>query len=209
MKKILTLSIVSLMFVSALQIASAQGKASAQGGAVTPQGTQQRIQDPSLNDEAIAVPQGSQQGQMGQQPGVGMGMNQGLGVATQSLNRVAERANNPEIGQQVRTMVESHQQIQTKNQEAIKTMSQRNNALKFFLGPDYKNAGQVRSNIVSLRNDISQLEALKEDATEEDVEDIQLAIDELQTEAEDLDSQLEEQLSGFSLFGWLARRFAN
>lgn len=208
MKKILTLSIISLMFVAGLQVASAQGRA------VAPQGTQQRIQDPTLNEEMVAAPQGAQQGQMGQQVGAGnalndANMNQGMGVATQSLNRVAERANNPEIGQQVRTMVESHQQIQTKNQEAIKTMSQRNNALKFFLGPDYKNAGQVRSNIVSLRNNISQLETLKETATDEDADDIQLAIDELQTEADGLDSQLEEQLSGFSLFGWLARRFAN
>jgi hypothetical protein len=106
-------------------------------------------------------------------------------------------------------MTEEHQEIQTKTQTAMKNMSQRNTALKFFLGPDYKNAGEVRSNLVNLRNDISKLETLKETANEEDMEDIDAAITELKAEADSLDTQLEEELSGFSLFGWLAQRLAN
>ncbi len=109
----------------------------------------------------------------------------------------------------MRTMVQSHQQIQTKTQTAIKTMDKRGKAMKFLIGPDYKNAGQIRSDVVSLRNDIDKLEKIKDDVDTTNAEDVQVAIDELQTEADSLDVQLEDQLSGFSLFGWLAKRFAN
>lgn len=207
-EKIVTASAISLLIVSTPVVVMAQGQGQGQLN-----GVQQRVQDPTTHDGETIVPQGDQLDQAGQAGAgnqVGSGaMGQGIGKATQSLNRVAERTNNPEIGEQVRTMVQSHQQIQTKVQTAVQAMSKRNGVVKFLLGPDYKNAGQVRSNVVDLRNDIDKLERMKADATASDVEDIQTAIDELQIEADTLDAQLEEELSGFSLFGWLARRFAN
>jgi len=160
----------------------------------------------------LAIPifvsaQGSQQGQAEQQqiaPG-----NRGIETAAQSLNRVVERNNNPEIGEQVRTMVQNHEQVQTRTKTALHQMSQRNEAVKFMIGPDYKNAGQVRSDVVGLRNDIKQLEQIKTKTSPTDVGDVQGAIDELQVEADALEVELTEQLSGFSLFGWLAKLFAN
>lgn len=206
MKKVITLSIVSLLFMSCLQTVSAQKRSAA-----SQTGTQQRIQEPALHEDAPVLPRDGQQGQkapmaaQGEMPSLG----QGIGRSTESLNRVAERMNNPEIGEQVRTMVQSHEKVQVRTKTAIQNMSKRNKALKFLIGPDYKNAGQVRSDVVGLRNDIDQLEKLKEDATTTDAEDIQVAIDELKVEADSLDTQIQEQTSGFSLFGWLAKRFAN
>jgi len=49
----------------------------------------------------------------------------------------------------------------------------------------------------------------KQKALPADTVDIQGAINELQLEADGLESQLEEQLSGFSLFGWLAKLLAD
>ena len=54
-----------------------------------------------------------------------------------------------------------------------------------------------------------KLEKIKEDSTPADYEDIQGAIDELQTEADELEIQLEDRLSGISLFGWLAKLLIN
>jgi len=210
MKKIITFTIISLAMCATPTLVLAQGQQQGQSN-----DSQQRIQDPTLHkDDAVVLPQGNQQGQVDQQAGSGNGVNsesgnQGIGKATQSLNRVSERTNNPEIGEQVRTMVQSHQQIQTKTQTAIKTMDKRGKAMKFLIGPDYKNAGQIRSDVVSLRNDIGKLEKIKDDVDTTNAEDVQVAIDELQTEADSLNVQLEDQLSGFSLFGWLAKRFAN
>lgn len=151
--------------------------------------------------------QGGQGTQMGQQQ-VGIGVGGGIVSATQSLNRVTTRMNNPEVGQQIRTMVQAHEQIQARTETALQQMDQRNQAVKLLIGPDYKNAGQVRSDVVALQNDIKQLETIKEDASTTDAKEIDTAIAELQTEASNLETQIATRVSGFSLFGWLARLLA-
>ena len=158
-----------------------------------------------LATPTILFAQGNQQGQAGQQAVA----NRGIETAAENLNRVTERNNNPEIGEQVRSMVQNHEKVQTRTKTALHQMNQRNQAVRFLIGPDYKNAGQVRSDVVSLRNDIRQLEQIKDDSLPADAGDVQGAIDELQIEADELEAQLAEQLSGFSLFGWLAKLFAN
>ena len=201
MKKILTISVISLAILVLPSFVLAQGNQQGQGA-------QQRVQDPVTQDDTIVVsPQDNQQGQGGQQQTETE--NRGIETAAQNLNRVAERNNNPEIGEQVRSMVQTHERVQTRTKTALHQMSQRNKAVKFLLGPDYKNAGQVRSDVVSLRNDIKKLEQIKEDSLPVDAGDVQGAIDELQVEANDLETQLTEQLSGFSLFGWLAKLVTN
>ena len=204
MKKIITISAISLAILVLPSFVLAQGNQQGQGG--TQQ--QDRVQDPTTHDDtAVVSPQGNQQGQgVQQQTGTG---NKGIETAIQSLNRVAERNNNPEIGEQVRSMVQNHEKVQTRTKTALQQMSQRNKAVKFLLGPDYKNAGQVRSDVVGLRNDIKKLEQIKEGSLPADAGDVQGAIDELQVEADELEAQLTEQLSGFSLFGWLAKLLAN
>ena len=205
-EKVVLISAVALLVALTPAVVLAQGQGQGQQN-----GVQQQIQDPTTHDgDVVVVMEGDQLGQAGGGNNIDtQAVGQGIGKATQSLSRVAESTNNPKIGEQVRTMVQNHQQIQTKVQTAVQTMSKRSGIAKFLLGPDYKNAGQVRSNIVDLRNDIDKLERMKADATASDAEDIQMAIDELQAEADVLDTQLEEQLSGFSLLGWLARRLAN
>ena len=198
MKKIITISAISLAILVLPSFVLAQSNQQGRGG------TQQKVQDPIIHEDTTVVsPQGNQQGQgVQQQTGT---ENKGIETAIQNLNRVTERNNNPEIGEQVRSMVQNHERVQTRTKTALQQMSQRNQAVKFLLGPDYKNAGQVRSDVVSLRNDIRKLEQIKEDSLPVDARDVQGAIDELQVEADGLEVQLSEQLSGFSLFGWLAR----
>ena len=201
MKKIITMSAISLLTFATPFFVLAQGKQQGQGG------VQERVQDPTTHaDTAVVSPQGSQQGQGAQQL-IGVG-NKGIEKAVQNLKRVTGRNNNPEIGEQIRSMVQSHEEIQTRTKTALHQMSQRNQVLKFMIGPDYKNAGEIRSDVVGIRNDIRKLERIKENSLPIDVGDVQGAIDELQVEASNLETQLSEQLSGFSLFGWLAKLLA-
>ena len=155
---------------------------------------------------SFALAKSNQQGQGGQQPAE---VGKGIETAIQNLNRVFKRNNNPKIGEQIESMVQKHEQMQIRTEAALQKMNQRNQAVKFMIGPDYKNAGQVRKDVVGLRNDIRKLEKIKEDSLPADTEDVQGAIDELQVEADELETQLTEQLSGFSLFGWLAKLLAN
>jgi len=202
MKKIISISILAISLLVLPTIVLAQGKQQGQGVQ-----QQDRVQDPTTHEDTTVVsPQGNQQNQGGQQVGTG---NKGIKTAIQNLNRVAERNNNPEIGEQVRSMVQNHEGVQTRTKTALQQMSQRNKAVKLMIGPDFKNAGQVRSDVVSLRNDIRKLERIKENSLPADASDVQGAIDELQIEADELEAQLTEQLSGFSLFGWLAKLLAN
>ncbi len=203
MKKVITVSAISLAVLTAPSFVLAQGNKPSMTG------TQRGIQDPiTVVETGVVPPQGDQLGQGGQQGEVGT-VNEGFGKAIGSLKRVAERNNNPEVGEQVRSMVQNHEQVQVRTKTALHQMDQRNQALKFMIGPDYKNAGQVRSDVVGLRNDIKKLEQIKEDSLSADAEDVQVSINELQTEADGLEAQLTEQLSGFSLFGWLAKLLAN
>ena len=172
---------------------------------VLAQGNQQRVQDPSTHDETTVVSLQGNQGQGTQQDGTG---NRGIETAAQNLSRVADRNNNPEVGEQVRSMIQNHEKVQVRTKTALNQMSQRNQAVKFMIGPDYKNAGQVRSDVVSLKNDIKKLDQIKEDLLPADAQDVQGAIDELQVEADELESQLSKQLSGFSVFGWLSKMLA-
>ena len=160
-----------------------------------------------LTMSSFVLAQGNQRGQGGQQQSETG--NRGIEAAVQNLNRVAERNNDPEIGEQVRSMVQNHERVQTRTETALHQMSQRNQVVKLLIGPDYKNAGQVSRDVVGLRNDIRKLEQVKEKALPADVGDIQGAVDELQVEADGLEAQLTEQLSGFSLFGWLAKLLVN
>jgi len=201
-KKIITISVISLAILVLPSFVLAQGKQQGQGVQ-----QQDKVQDSTTHeDETVVSPQGNQQNQGEQQTGTG---NRGIETAIQNLNRVTERNNDPEVGEQVRSMVQNHERVQTRTKTALQQMSQRNKAVKFLLGPDYKNAGQVRSDVVGLRNDIKKLEQIKEGSLPADAGDVQGAIDELQIEADELETQLEEQLSGFSLFGWLAKLLAN
>ena len=156
---------------------------------------------------SFVLAQGRQRGQGGKQQ-IGEGK-KGIETAVQNLNRVTERNNNPETGEEIRSMVQNHEKVETRTKTALQKMSQRNLAVKFLIGPDYKNAGQVRKDVVGLKNDIKKLEQIKKKSLPADVEDIQGAIDELQVESDELETQLSEQLSGFSLFGWLTRLLAN
>jgi len=185
MKKTITISAVALLILTIPSFVLAKGAQQGQGSITSPQAGQSGQPAQADNDSVTTQ------------------------TTTPNLNRVVNRNNNPETGRQIQSMVENHQKIQVRTKKALQQMDKRNQAVKFLLGPDYKNAGQVRSDVVGLRNDIRQLEQIKQKALPADTADIQGAIDELQVETSGIETQLEEQLSGFSLFGWLAKLLAD
>ena len=165
---------------------------------------QDRTQDPTTHDgDAIDA---NLDGTAGNGQGSGGSTRQGIEDATQSLTRVSERVNNPEVGEQIRVMTESHEQIQNKVMTALSSMQARSGLMKFIFGPNYKNAGEIKTQAAQLRNDAVELTSLREELTlAADQEEVQGAIDSLEEEADTLESELDQELQGFSLFGWLNR----
>lgn len=125
--------------------------------------------------------------------------------AVRKLERIQEETNNPEVGEQVQEMTEEQERIQERVVESLDTVDERPAFVKFLIGPDYKNLGQLRKEVVQTRNNIRQLEKLGEKATGDTKVAIDEAIDELESTALNLQASIGEKLEGFSLFGWLFR----
>lgn len=126
-------------------------------------------------------------------------------TAAKKLLKITEVTENEDIVEEVEALAEEQEQIESESEEVIEVIDQRPAAVKLLIGPDYKNLGQLRSNIVRTRNNIRQLERVLEKAGEEEQPAIEAALLELEETASSMQAQMYGQLSGFSLFGWLFR----
>lgn len=76
----------------------------------------------------------------------------------------------------------------------------------FLLGPDYKNLGKIRSNLVQTRNQIRKIEkTLEKNSGDEDANTLRARLGELEQERLRIFNYIDERDDGFSLFGWLAK----
>lgn len=126
-------------------------------------------------------------------------------TAAKKLLKITEVSEDPEVVEEVEELAEEQEQIESEAEETVEILDQRPAAVKLLIGPDYKNLGQLRSNIVRIRNNIRQLERVQEKAGEGEQAAIGEALAEMEETASGLQAQMYDQLSGFSLFGWLFR----
>lgn len=131
-------------------------------------------------------------------------------VAIKKLEKVQETvAEDPkveeEVEKEVEDVIEEQEQVQENVEDTIETIDQRPSSVKLLIGPDYKNLGQLRKEVVHTRNNIRQLEKLKERVGEDAQAAIDESIAELQETTTNLQASIGEKLEGFSLFGWLFR----
>ena len=80
--------------------------------------------------------------------------------------------------------------------------------MKFLIGPDYIQLKKVADRLEQHNQNLEQLKELKSDIESE--EDVALFEDQIQTMEEvrqEMEIQLKENDSGFSLFGWMNRLF--
>lgn len=126
-------------------------------------------------------------------------------TAAKRLLKITEVTENPEVVEEVEELAEEQEQVETEAEETVEVIDQRPAAVRLLIGPDYKNLGQLRSNIVQIRNNIRKLERIQEKAGEDASPAVDEALAEMEEKASGLQAQMYEQLSGFSLFGWLFR----
>lgn len=76
----------------------------------------------------------------------------------------------------------------------------------FLLGPDYKNLGKIRSNLVQTRNQIRKIEkTLESNVDSENNSALRSRLRELEQERLRIHNYIDEKDDDFSLFGWLAK----
>ncbi|AKM83555.1 hypothetical protein A2422_01655 [Candidatus Woesebacteria bacterium RIFOXYC1_FULL_31_51] len=129
-----------------------------------------------------------------------------------NTERLQERlldTNNEDVEAEVEDIKDEQVDADTEIDNSLNDMKARPSIVKFIMGPDYKNAGQVRSQIVQLRNQIEKLTRLKDKLSTTNVATIDETIASLNSDLYDIELKLSEQLKGFSLLGWLSKLLAN
>lgn len=125
--------------------------------------------------------------------------------ALRKLEKIQQTTYDPEIEEEVEEVTEEQEEVQEQVEESLDAVDNRPAAIKFLIGPDFKNLGQLRKEVVHTRNNIRKLEKISEKVTGETQVAVDEAINELEATSLNLQASIGEKLEGFSLFGWLAR----
>lgn len=112
------------------------------------------------------------------------------------------------IGDQVREVAKEQNDSKDRVSQAIDAIQNRSKIMTFFLGTDYKNIGQIRSEIVQTNNRIEKLSGLLDTTSAIQPSTSTAAeIANLKLEQEKLNTFVTQNENTFSLFGWLAKMF--
>lgn len=128
---------------------------------------------------------------------------------TEKLQGKLKNVQDEEVETEVEDIKDEQVEADTEIDDSLNNMKARPSIVKFIMGPDYKNAGQVRSQIVQLRNQVAKLTRLKDKLSTTSITTIDETIASLNSDLYDIELKLYEQLKGFSLLGWLSRLLTN
>jgi vacuolar-type H+-ATPase subunit I/STV1 len=131
-----------------------------------------------------------------------------VSTSVQKLLEVADREKG-EIGDEVKAVAQAQNEVKDKVADAIDKVQNRSKVKTFFLGTDYKNLGQLRSEMVKGKNQVRQLKRLLEKATSPESRAVlEEEIKTLEESQQKLDNFLKTNESKFSLFGWFVKKFS-
>ena len=126
--------------------------------------------------------------------------------AVQAMLEVGER--NGGIGTQVRTIAQNQNSIQEEVEGALERVQKRSGFVRFFIGPKYKELNTIELQIEKHVQNIEKLKELKVSLyTLQDQNIIEKQIGIMEQARQELEGEAKAERKGFSLFGWLARRF--
>ena len=168
------------------------------------------ITDPDLKESNQGTGQGGQEGDslsgQGSQAGASEARRSRVSNAVQSMLEVAER--NQGVGQQIRNITQTQVQVQEQAEEALELAQQRKGFMKFLIGPDYSRLKTVEDRLEQHNQNLEELKVLKEEVeSDEDVALFDEQIRVMEDVKQELENELTESESGFSLFGWMNRMF--
>jgi len=112
------------------------------------------------------------------------------------------------IGEEVRVIAKEQNDVKDRVAESIDKINKRNKIKTFLIGTDYKNIGQLRSEMVKTANQIDQLKKLQDKLkSAENKTALQAQAKVLETEQQKIQDFMKANESKFSLFGWLVKLF--
>lgn len=214
----LMVSVVSLVSAQEIIVAKSDKAAEAQNGngqgkkadvTTTETAAQTTVAATATDDEATATDeQGDTKGKGKDNKGQVTAQAHRSAVATfvQGLLMVADREGG--IGQEVKAIAQQQNDVKDKVADEITAVESRSKIKTFFLGSDYKNLGDLRSQMVQARNRIDQLKRLAAKAdNDQDKAALETQIQVLEQEQVKIDSFITQNENQFSLFGWAVKLF--
>ncbi len=124
-----------------------------------------------------------------------------------SLNALADRDGG--IGDEVREVAREQASSSEHIAEAMGKIEARGALMTFLFGADFKNIGELRSELATTENHIEQLMKVKSDAVSADVKaGIDAQITALQKANADANAFVQAHEETFSIFGWFAKLFS-
>lgn len=120
------------------------------------------------------------------------------------LEKIADK--DISIGKEVMDVAKEEKDASEKVKDKMNAVDKRGGFKTFLIGSDYKNLGELRSELVRTDNDLNRLNKALGKATDVSIKaDLEAQIKELsaiKSEAEDFAKSIDGK---FSLFGWLVR----
>jgi len=122
------------------------------------------------------------------------------------IAKTEKETGNAEVGDEIIKSVDEISYNSVDNINSLEEVATRPAWKSFLLGPDYKNLGQIRSNLVKTENQIKNIEkAMEKNMGEEESAALRARLGELEEERLTIFNYIDERDDGFSLFGWLAK----
>lgn len=124
----------------------------------------------------------------------------------QTLLSAADRMGG--IGEQVRVIAQEQANSTEKTVKAIEKVEERSWIKTFLIGSDYKNLGEIRSEIVTTENRLERLSReVEKMASSTERTAVTTEIQSLKDEQEKLETFVKTNESKFSIFGWAVKLF--
>ena len=130
-----------------------------------------------------------------------------MATFVQTLLETAEKEKG-DMGTQVKAIAEEQNSVKNEVSDKIEKIQNRSKIKTFFIGTDYKNIGQLRSDMVKTNNQIDALKkVLDKEVSAESKTVLEGQIQVLEKEQQKIEEFLKSNEGKFSVFGWLTKLF--
>lgn len=128
--------------------------------------------------------------------------------AVQNMLEVANRTNDPGIGDQIRNIAREQNQAEDKANQAMDRIQERSSVAKFFIGANYSQMKEIKQIMEQNQERIRELQQIMTQLSNSaDQTELQNQISVLEIQNLNLSNQLQDEGKGFSLIGWAIRWF--
>lgn len=128
--------------------------------------------------------------------------------AVKTMAEIANRVNNPNVGEQIRTIAREQNEAEDNANKALDKIQERSGFVRFLIGSDFGQIKEVKKIMEQNQVRIQELQKIMLQLNNEaDETELQNQINVLEIQNLNLANQLDEMDGGFTLFGWLIRWF--